>query len=395
MKALLLLLLSFTCIHLVGAQVTQPSYNWAVDYLNCKAIGLSLKGNTNEQAFKSKCSCEAPNYDCIKSSLQGKTDLVKTNNLANEIDGLKNKYHNTWSTDSILSFLSKEIFADSINYPSLFAFAKKRSNESFEVFKNDLKKDLTGKLVPATTAANIQQPDDNNEEFSQKTDEQGISAAPLPIETWQVIFVSVVISLIISGIGLYMTLKKSLSRAKELDARINRYQRRIEDLENRHPGDNKNQYGDIMKRINDLEALTKRLKEDQVQTIAAPILPEAVISKEVPQEVEVKKEHFYLSTPNANGSFNDSSTSAIYKEGASIYKFTKESFNRATFCIDEREASVKLALQYPDKNIAPACEALNAYNAKATRIKTREAGVAELKGDKWVVNTKAKISYEG
>src|SRR5690606_11239158 len=101
------------------------------------------------------------------------------------------------------------------------------------------------------------------------------------------------------------------------------------------------------------------------------------------------------STPNANGSFNESSATATYKEGASIYKFTKESFNKATFRLDDREASVRLAVQYPDKNIDPVCDALNAYNAKATRIVTREPGTVELLGDKWVLKQKAKISYEG
>ncbi len=105
--------------------------------------------------------------------------------------------------------------------------------------------------------------------------------------------------------------------------------------------------------------------------------------------------NFYLSTPNADGSFNNSSASPSYKESASIYKFQNFKDNRAKFKIDEHDASVKLALAYPDKNIDPVCDAQNAFDPKARRIYTVENGIAELSGDnKWKVITKAKIRYE-
>jgi hypothetical protein len=114
------------------------------------------------------------------------------------------------------------------------------------------------------------------------------------------------------------------------------------------------------------------------------------------KQPDVKSETFFLSTPNSDGSFNDSSVSPTYKEGASIYRFTKVGNNRAKFQIDDREASVKLALTYPDKSIDPVCDAVNAFNPKAKRITTVDVGEAELLNDKWIVNKsqKAKIRYE-
>lgn len=102
---------------------------------------------------------------------------------------------------------------------------------------------------------------------------------------------------------------------------------------------------------------------------------------------------FYLSMPNSDGSFNESSSQINYKEGASIYKLSKSSGSKAKFWIDERENSIKLALQFPDKNIDPVCEAQNALNIKATKITTDSLGEVELIGDKWVLIRKAKISY--
>lgn len=111
-------------------------------------------------------------------------------------------------------------------------------------------------------------------------------------------------------------------------------------------------------------------------------------------EIKTQAETFFLSTPNSDGSFNERSASYIYKEGASIFKFVKTSSNRARFQIDEREASLKLALQYPDKNIDPVCDALNTFDPKAKRIITIEPGEVEFGNEKWVKVKKAKIRYE-
>ena len=118
---------------------------------------------------------------------------------------------------------------------------------------------------------------------------------------------------------------------------------------------------------------------------------ETMIEKPEPDEVKV----FYLSTPNSNGSFNASSANPVYRIGASIYRFEKTGTNTATFRIDERETSLKLALQYPERNIDPVCETSGKFNPNARKIITEpgKEGQALLEGDKWVVKSKAKISY--
>jgi hypothetical protein len=119
-------------------------------------------------------------------------------------------------------------------------------------------------------------------------------------------------------------------------------------------------------------------------------IPVAAVQPEPPKNPPV----FFLSTPNSDGSFNNSSANSAFREGASIYKFQNTKDNRAQFKIDERDASVKLALNYPDKNIDPVCDALNAFDPRARKIFTEVPGIAELTGDKWRVITKARIRYE-
>lgn len=121
-----------------------------------------------------------------------------------------------------------------------------------------------------------------------------------------------------------------------------------------------------------------------------PQIPVPAPQPEIPKAPHL----FFLSTPNSDGSFNNSSANFSFREGASIYKFQNTKDNRAQFKIDERDASVKLALNYPDKNIDPVCDALNAFDPRARKIFTVEPGLAELVGDRWRVITKARIRYE-
>jgi hypothetical protein len=152
---------------------------------------------------------------------------------------------------------------------------------------------------------------------------------------------------------------------------------------------------DANNRIRDLESHIKNLNDKVAQlSIKVISIPEEKNVLQEVKQVDQKLDAFFLSTPNKEGSFNESSATASYKEGATIYKFTRKGNNKATFEIDGRDASVQLALQYPDKSIDPVCEAINAFNPKATRIITVTAGEALLQGTKWTINTKAKIRYE-
>lgn len=139
---------------------------------------------------------------------------------------------------------------------------------------------------------------------------------------------------------------------------------------------------------NEVELLKAKLKDDVITSkVIAPRLDER-------PKIEPSREVFYLSTPNEDGSFFAKSVFSSYKEGVSIYRFTRISHGQAEFQIVERETSIKLALEYPDKNIYPVCEAQNLFNPKAGRIVTVQAGKVVLDRDKWKVTKKAVIRYE-
>ncbi|MPR33299.1 hypothetical protein [Salmonirosea aquatica] len=174
------------------------------------------------------------------------------------------------------------------------------------------------------------------------------------------------------------------------DSEVERLKNRINLLES-----------DVSKLRQEVKALSMKVKSAEIPMeifvggTPPPSAPQVPQSTPPPTPEPEKTSHvFFLSTPNSDGSFNNSSANFSYKEGASIYKFQNFKDNKATFRIDEREASVKLALSYPDKNIDPVCDALNAFDPRARKIFTVEPGIAELTGDKWRVITKARIRYE-
>lgn len=107
-----------------------------------------------------------------------------------------------------------------------------------------------------------------------------------------------------------------------------------------------------------------------------------------------RREEFFLPNPNEDGSFSANKAQSNYKEGASIYRFTKTADNAAEFQIDDRESSTQQALQYPETIIERVCTSENSRSEGEKRIVTLAPGRAELVDDKWKLVDKARIRYE-
>ncbi|CAN1578692.1 hypothetical protein MCERE19_04387 [Spirosomataceae bacterium] len=407
--------LLFTALFLFGftqAQVSKESYEKAVDFLNCKTVELSLKDDKNLSEFQNKCPCGTTNYTQINQFLTS-VKLAATVSLSNEVEGLKKSFKGNSKKDEVLTFLSESVFKDKTKYQKISAFADKRKGKpEFDNYKVSLKADIGNTLtesVPLETViptnTNIQQSalDDSitnvEEKINTKEEQSGF---------WRSFSnYLIILSFLIGITSLYLGLKKQ-NIENIYDALINKLigsqrmnshfqsQNSFSNTSNNHIS--RSELQSVYKRITDLESEISSLKDkindsdvfsSQTVQILQPYIQDL-------KQSEVITQTFFLSTPNSDGSFNESSSSSTYKEGATIYRFTKIGSNRAKFQIDEKDASARLALQYPDKNIDPVCDAVNAFNPKSTRITTVEQGEAELQNGKWVVdrNKKVKIKYE-
>lgn len=387
------------------AQVSKESFEEAVDLLNCKTVELTLS-NENIQKYQQECPCGETGFSQISQflALVGKLDATLA--LSKEVESLKNSFRENWKKEDIVYFLSERIFTDQ-KYQKIVAFVDRRKDtREFEIYKERLKTNLANKLVENVQQASVAPPLDTDslqsitedriieleKKIDMKKEDGGILGG---LADYLILF-----AVSLSVIALVVSFTKQKGKDSDISNETKNYiKRKIDDATWNRSTQSSSvgsaELRDANNRIRDLESHIEKIKS-QLDTSTPVQSYTAHPNYQETKQAEPVTETFFLSTPNADGSFNESSASSAYKEGATIYRFTKVGLNRAKFQIDEKDASVKLALQYPDKNIDPVCDAVNAFNPKAIQITTTEQGEAELQNGKWIVekNKKAKIKYE-
>jgi len=427
-----------------GQTVSKDNYEKAVDYLNCRTVELSLKIYAESKGNDEKANSEnTKNYENYKRDFPcddnsksdniiarlKEIDYTGTKKLADEIANLKRKYKKDLKPDEAVEFLSETVLKGSDDpkkepdYPELAKFATNRKNDSdFPDFQNRLKENLKRLLPPEpatnanansnsntnvanTNVANIGARNANNANTATTTTSGASDFNPI---YWIAI---IVLFLLAGAFAIYVlaNLKALRDKAHTLRVLHDSLERKTkvppvttQKLTVKQPEEPSNlgESPNLSEEVNKLRISVAKLKEE-IKELKDRIDKDDVNRTRFEKNNQggqqlssaPRGEVFYLSTPNMDGSFNETSVKSTYQEGASIYKFTKTSANDAEFQIDNSESSVKLALAYPDKNIEPACEAQNAYDAKADRIATVQSGKAVLDGDKWRVTKKAQIKY--
>ncbi len=388
-------------------QVTKESYEKAVDLLNCKTVELSLKDDKNLTGFQEKCPCNSSSYIQVNQFLES-TNLGATAALSREIESLKNVFKENWPKDTVVTFLSDDIFADKTNYQKINAFAEKRKGKpEFDSYKTSLKTDLFANLIE-----NVPQEATTDFETQQSTIESRVSELEnnqkiIANKSWfsgitsQIIVVAFIVSLLFAFLILFLVSKLFNDKDSEVPNSLKNYvKKKIDETPysraTSNNQSNSSELRDANNRIRDLESQINRLNNDfeKLKHSNSTYSPTYYSTNKETRQPEPKTETLFLSTPNSDGSFNESSASNTYKDGASIYRLMKTGNANAKFQIDEKETSIKLALQYPDKNIDPVCDAENAFNPRATKISTVKKGEAELQDGKWIINAKAIIRYE-
>jgi hypothetical protein len=413
---LFLIILQLSCFGIINAQdVTKKSYEIAIDYLNCKSVELSLEGDTeNLKIFQSNCNCDnKDSYDYSKITKSINNENNKTLELSKEIDNLKKEDNSKKRIPDLLIYLTKDIFSTK---EKLIKF-KEKHKDKFVSYINDLKNKLKDLLKDNSRETNTEVI--NNQAYNsnsniiqdieiriQKLEERQENIGFLGTMGDYLILICLILLLTIFYSKSYNKIIQGVSKSKRIKELI------TDSIENNlksaatnftNPTRNevsKDEIRDINTRIRDLEASIQNLSSKLSAVNQPPNIGQSGtgITSNSGGDIIIKdteQNFFYLSTPNTDGSFNESSASPNFKEGASIYRFTKLNANKAIFQIDDRESSIRLALQFPDKSIDPVCDATNAFNPKAIKIKTDQPGEVELQNGKWRVTKKSKIRYDG
>jgi hypothetical protein len=419
-RTLSLLALFLLQIPRTQAQIDKDSYVKSIDLLNCRAVELTLKGNKQKlSSYNKSCPCDSTSFVGIQKFIKADGNLKATMDLSKEIDGLKMEFRDNWLKNEVVNHLFEDVFKDSLKYPKIHAFAVRREGKlELDSFKAGIRNELNIKLKdkeapPPPTIPNdggktiIPDETGNNPPGStdQKREGNGILGGYSDYLT--------LLSILLGTTALIVALTKPISERSYKAIRdrligsgpMNRHFHNKNMLyKSETPKSPNTDY--LERRISTLESNIRRLEESiesskatapnpprqtQIETKSEADERRVLIHEEQPGQTRV--ETLYMSSPNSDGSFDENSASQTYREGATIYQFTKSNPNKAFFKIAEKDASIKLALQLRDKRIDPACEATNAFN-HAKGLKTIQQGEAELVNGKWVVKTKARIQYE-
>jgi len=406
-KNILLLVLAVMLFEPSFGQVSKESYEKAVDILNYQSVyySLSVLSTTSgvTAKFSTSCNCEnTPSFEKVKSSIPATEP--KTTKISSEIENLKSQDISAFDNSAALDYMLTEAFNKSQSLNDFKTQLEQKGKYS------DYKEELTQRLE-GVLQENIQV-----NTSSQNESESMLSALERRIQIIEQnqnvkgkkpgIFGGfsdylVLLAIVLGILSLYLALRKS-DNYEELMPRILNSDRlkdliRSQNSPTRVSQNNQSINSDLRAandRIGDLDYQIKVLKEKVEELTKEKSKQQTTQFSQEVRQPESKTEILFLSTPNSDGSFNESSASNTYKDGASIYRLMKTGNSNANFQIDEKETSIKLALQYPDKNIDPVCDPENAFNPRANRISTIKMGEAELQNGKWIINSKAVIRYE-
>lgn len=131
------------------------------------------------------------------------------------------------------------------------------------------------------------------------------------------------------------------------------------------------------------------------ETVVQEINPSSQIADAVPLEIINTPKPLrllFFSSPNSDGSFQNSSGRSEPIPGASIYRFELLNETTASFTAIGSNDAADLALGTPENALKPACEYLN-IPPRVEQIVTNSPGSASLEGAIWRVTQKAKISF--
>ena len=380
----------------VSAQTADTSiFRRIVDYLDCRLVKYSLEGSKEQGAidnYNKNCHCDQePNFNLIQSSIGDK--IKKTQNLSKAINSAKNKFNPSWKIEDVVLYLKDSLLKCNQELKSF------NDTHKGEAGYNEILNSIDGeyrKHIP--TQSSNTQPAALPSEQSQV--EPIVPTQSNSVFTIPVIVLIVVVSILVIII---IVIIRAIS-SKETPEYIKEYIRvKIKEVNKQSGGSNSNvNSNSILHDVN--RTLDNKLNEysSAIAKMQKELLELQSNDKSTYQNRNManapvhnvsSNEIFYLSTPNNDGSFNDNDMTSGYEEGGSLYRFEKLSSNRAKFAIENRSDAIERALQYPERQITPVCEADNSpRNAKG--IKTISQGEVELDGNKWKVNKKSKIRYE-
>jgi len=407
-KKIKLLVCMLFIFGLANAQDSKEDFENAVDYCACK-IAYAY---TNQYAKQKPNSNEGKSFEkTIKTKIY---NCEISNPISNsELSELLSKNNfDTFSKEFIpVINIVLESFEDSLTKKEAINAIVDGfyENSSFKniittypdinSIKNDLKTELDNSLnsfevEKKQSTNNLKKKTETEWKSEIKRLENSINNEKSILPKW--LSVSLILFSFLLSIILIFLLFKIMS---SLNNRMDRHREELERLKlnNNYSSVNSNnsQFERTLNRkISDLNDAISKLQND-IGNLSPTQNPKAVsISKPIQRQEEKKQEILFAPAPDKDGSFNVSVVVSSENQSSSFYKFTLLDSERAKFEFINSERAIRDAVSSYEMILKPVCTFKNALNQNARRITTTKEGIVIKQNDKWILDTKAEITYE-
>lgn len=375
---LLLVLLFFSGT--ITAQESMPMSEKFVNTLLCKVGNYTLdeldrKNNIEIEETNNRCNCQddsnTTTFEQVRSCFNNYSHTIDfLNQFKSFIDS------NSYSREQLLDILKD---SDNLNSSTFLSNFKNNHKETWSVFL-DIFSSSNISVPQLQEHENRKDPVINEEDNKQSS-------------SFVIFKLNILSLLLIIGIaaGFYLLLKPIFH---DLDSRFDKLSEKTYINIERKTEETKRLHNS---KIDSLESNISRLSEriDELERVntknSSRTVEMEVIQPSEPKEPDI----FYMNPPDSDGTFNNAHKLLKINPARSVYEFTRQYSNQATFKFIEDDGVVSEAVIYAENKIDRACITDNRLDPRRVKgIKTIERGKAELRGDKWYIVSKARIRYE-
>ena len=252
--------------------------------------------------------------------------------------------------------------------------------------KNELNNSLTSFKEEEIEPTNLKNDTGTEWKLEIKRLENSINSEKAILPNW-LSTILILSSFLLSILSLFFLFKKSIA-IEHINKRIDEHKKEIGELKS----DNSKFEGTTNKIISNLKELISELR-GKIQSIQKQNEQHA-ISKQQQRQEEKKPTILFAPAPEKDGSFNVSVVVSSENQSSSFYKFTLLDGPKAEFEFINSERAIRNAVNSYEMILQPVCTFKNALNQNAKRIITNKKGIVRKQNDKWVLDTKAEITYE-
>lgn len=383
---------TFYCITILGLllaakaqaqEINNELYQQVVDYFACKCISIA----------------ENKDLECpMKESEMNKINKGnETAKLIKEIYYLKDTVKSSWTTGNLIQFFTIDIY-DSESLPKIRVFAGREHADRPQKIAR-LKTSLTRYIQKVSEQVELRSTFIHADNSKAAKGEKSRSFWVFDLNIASILLVIVAFA---AAMAFMMRTKSELNRRigqlattqlKPIDLKQSSVH-----TENKfkHVWAEINGINEKLEHMQETDAARLTLLQTALQSSPENQQADSDMQELSSQASEQTEDVFYMSTPNADGSFEPSSLKKAFTPTITLYKFrvSLTDPSHAEFEFQSDEYGLKDAIRYPQTYLDPVCNSVNTPGQHTRHIITIHKGMVRKDNERWYLIQKAHIKYE-